>query len=267
MLNVLIFAISITCSFFAFADKLDDAYSKQATAGAKCKASLEDKRLNPIRGNILIWSKAELRPIDQLDKYPTKNERKALAILYDLKLQCFNNQEKASAEVDKAFNESMNELGLTPNKSTDFSRIDKKFEGVDYWEMLANLRDGKITYATLIKWSQRAIEHSLAELDKIRTARNERLEAKNPFTLTCTMTEPADIRGVEFIYRIDPGNNTVQANKGPIPRDVRITSSEINWVDDDATTSISRLTGSINVSARKINLLMVGSCEKRKAKF
>ncbi len=136
MTKVLIFILAFAHASFVMGDQLGDDLNN-LDASIKCSALMnENKRLEPLRGNVLIWERSELKSLDQLNRYPTTKEKKALAIFYDLKLQC---------DADLHATE--------PN---------------EYLTLLGNLRDGKITYAELLDWQDRQTKEALAEIEKMK---------------------------------------------------------------------------------------------------
>lgn len=233
MINILIFVLTFTSTSFAVAsqqsdewDALDAQIAKSQEALAKCDVLMRDKRLEPIKS--LIGGKSERKPLDQLERYPTPQEKKLLVIYFDLESKCTSYLEEINPSI--------------PN---------------DFLTVLADLRDGKITYADLAVWQNREIEKSLARVEKLKD--------KN---LSCILESPSNLAGVEIQYSFNESSNTLWASRGNgKPQDVKISDTEITYRtgDSDAyqVTSISRNTGRITTvfhHAGGGTLFVVGSC-------
>ncbi len=231
MLKILIFVLAFAYTSFVMASQKDDALN---AALSKCKVSMFDKRLDSLRGNVYIWEHSGLKPLDQLNRYPTMKERKALAILYDLHLQCMTDFQ-----------------AIEPNTSDEYSPL------------LANLRDGKITYADLKEWQDRQSKKNRAELDVAL----EKIKDKN---LSCILESPDYVAGVEIQYTFNESSNKLWASRGEKPEAVIINDSAITYRTDVSgesgayeEASISRNTGRLTFALHSPGgrtSFIVGAC-------
>ncbi|MDD4962803.1 MAG: hypothetical protein PHI11_02665 [Gallionella sp.] len=190
---------------FAMADQQNSVTS---TTLNECNASMSDKRLDPLRGYIYFSEHNGLKPMDQLNRYPTEKEKKALIIFYDLKMQCMANI-------------LANIRALEP----DFNSVPDL-----YSPLLAKLRDGQITYADLKEWQDR-----------------KRAELKDK-KLSCLLESPDDVAGIEIQYSFNQSLNSLSASRGGAPENIEISDTEITYrTSKNWKVSISRNTGHLTI--------------------
>ena len=159
-----------------------------------------------------------------------------------------------------------------------FDRTTPEYQS--YLQPLLNLRDGQITFADYAREevkAQKETERIIKEFQRLQkdreakerqAAEQERRhqeELNRPITLSCLVDmQPIGvniprINGVEWQYQINEAAQTIWASRGAIPTKIRIGPTDIYFVQDDQSVSISRNTGRISLMSGR--LIATGICQ------
>ena len=219
-------------------------------AADRCKYETSDKRLDILRGKLVLWDEDNTPAMLALERKVTREESAALRLLYDIRVRCYTR-----------FQQLLNP-GLVVQSPLQLN------EGMhEQLSATTLLMNGYVTYAEYARSrDDRKAEQTKLNDEAMRKREQEAAEQANPtMVLSCDAETPPEFRGVEFQYRVDTRANAVYANRGPGPLSVHMNDSEISFRQENNQTSISRLTGLFSINGG-YGMLITGRCSRATSK-
>lgn len=219
----------------------DDVKAKYDQWKSRCDREFSNPTLTLLRGKI---SRSTVEITDEMLKngeLPTESEQSALAIFYTATDRCNAASREifwTSAETDARYAATLNNLLM--------------------------LKEGRLTYGEYNRHEKQAMDTALNRIEK-QLAEQKSAPSSSSFYLSCVLESPSKVRGLEFIYLVDPQNNTISATRGGAPESISIGAADIrfNFKGKDGVLSnvqISRLSGRYNLSS--CTLFITGQCQQ-----